>query len=386
MRRMPRTPSPLCVDVIRLKVRSRAICPACRAQVLTRPVPSTFATSAIPQASVPFTERLRRQIWGTDTPPGQADPYGGEGLLEQTAKRRGKEQAAPPPTETPSSTATGEAYQPATTWEELEEVGEAGEWWEEDWDPAQDYQRFMTRERLQSPRDLTAALHRAVIEVWTFHQAGRPLAELSSASLEDDATIDVQVNVSADGATVDLTFPDDAIRERILQSATQADIAPTMEEAVIEASDGEAEAEEQTQPSEEQVEETSISAADRLSHEELDRRITTWGTGWHSISLADPALKFALLKRTVQLSGHRIPDPQIGAMSHVSSLLTALVTPPPPKKIADRLSIDERLAALPNVSLFKRRITPVDQEKMVGRWKIIERELKARGLPVTGRD
>jgi hypothetical protein len=39
---------------------------------------------------------------------------------------------------------------------------------------------------------------------------------------------------------------------------------------------------------------------------------------------------------------------------------------------------------LPNVVLRERRWTPIDREKEVGRWKVIVRELKERGLPVTG--
>jgi len=38
----------------------------------------------------------------------------------------------------------------------------------------------------------------------------------------------------------------------------------------------------------------------------------------------------------------------------------------------------------PNVMVLTRRETPVDKEKEVGRWKVIERELQARGLPVLG--
>lgn len=42
------------------------------------------------------------------------------------------------------------------------------------------------------------------------------------------------------------------------------------------------------------------------------------------------------------------------------------------------------LTELPNVKLYSRRVTPIDKEKMVGRWKVIVRELEKRGLPVTG--
>lgn len=34
--------------------------------------------------------------------------------------------------------------------------------------------------------------------------------------------------------------------------------------------------------------------------------------------------------------------------------------------------------------MFPRRVTPIDKEKMVGRWKVIVEELNKRELPVTG--
>ena len=38
----------------------------------------------------------------------------------------------------------------------------------------------------------------------------------------------------------------------------------------------------------------------------------------------------------------------------------------------------------PNVMVLSRRETPVDKEKEIGRWKLIEKELTERGLPVLG--
>lgn len=56
-----------------------------------------------------------------------------------------------------------------------------------------------------------------------------------------------------------------------------------------------------------------------------------------------------------------------------------------PVNLADILMQDEKLAAQSNLLIMPRRETPVDKEKEVGRWKIIEAELKARGLPVLGK-
>ena len=43
-----------------------------------------------------------------------------------------------------------------------------------------------------------------------------------------------------------------------------------------------------------------------------------------------------------------------------------------------------KLKGLPNLKMMARRYTPVDKEKEVGRWKVIEGELRRRGLPVLG--
>jgi len=57
---------------------------------------------------------------------------------------------------------------------------------------------------------------------------------------------------------------------------------------------------------------------------------------------------------------------------------------PKPKKLAEEL-LTKPVASMPNVEIFDRRYTPIDKEKEVGRWKVIERELRKRDLPVTGR-
>jgi hypothetical protein len=68
----------------------------------------------------------------------------------------------------------------------------------------------------------------------------------------------------------------------------------------------------------------------------------------------------------------------------VSDLLAALVKPPKPKKLQEVIEKNGDLASLPNVKVYSRRVTPVDKEKMIGRWKLIEHELKKRNLPVLG--
>ena len=86
----------------------------------------------------------------------------------------------------------------------------------------------------------------------------------------------------------------------------------------------------------------------------------------------------------MQLTGKRIPDPAIADLNHGKALLTHLVTKPKPKKLAETLLGKADLISIPNVKILDRRYTPIDKEKEVGRWKVIEEVLRRRGLPVTG--
>lgn len=86
----------------------------------------------------------------------------------------------------------------------------------------------------------------------------------------------------------------------------------------------------------------------------------------------------------MQLTGVRIPDPAVEGIKNGKGLLGFLVKKPKPKKLAESLMTDETLNGLPNVKMMDRRYTPIDKEKEVGRWKVIEAELISKGLPVTG--
>ena len=87
----------------------------------------------------------------------------------------------------------------------------------------------------------------------------------------------------------------------------------------------------------------------------------------------------------MQLTGRRIPDPDISAIATPSSLLVHLARQPKPKKIAEALLGSNRVTQLSNVQIFDRRYGPIDRESEIGRWKLITEELEKRGLPVTHR-
>ena len=60
--------------------------------------------------------------------------------------------------------------------------------------------------------------------------------------------------------------------------------------------------------------------------------------------------------------------------------------PPKKPKLAELLGSMGEFGQLPNVRLHESKITSIDRETEVGRWKVIKEELEKRGLPVSGRD
>lgn len=91
------------------------------------------------------------------------------------------------------------------------------------------------------------------------------------------------------------------------------------------------------------------------------------------------------MKRINRLTGTPIPDHVIHNATSVSWLVSSMVKNKGTQKLFDSLSADGKLEKLPNVTVMGRRETPVDKEMQVGRWKLIEAELKRRDLPVLGR-
>ncbi|KAK6418592.1 hypothetical protein LTR95_017177 [Oleoguttula sp. CCFEE 5521] len=104
-----------------------------------------------------------------------------------------------------------------------------------------------------------------------------------------------------------------------------------------------------------------------------------------------PAFKFmdsdsrlTIMKRVFQLTSHRLPDAVVSTASTPTDLYHAYITKPAPKKLAQTKELSKVKVSVPNVTVYSKRRTPIDKEKDVGRWKVIEAELLRRNLPVTG--
>ncbi|KAI9796972.1 MAG: hypothetical protein M1835_002495 [Candelina submexicana] len=369
-----------------------SVCLACRRRTLSIAPRATFSTSRVQRKSegdqLAFTERLRRKIWGTSEPPGQKDPYrklspeeqaAEEQEAEERAERRAERrrgQLASAENEIPSA----DKYEPATTWDGLESVGG----WDDNWDREHTFRGFLSDRKMADKYAITATLHRAVVEVLLLHGEGRPYANATNAPRDDmltgkTAKVQITKGVDLDNLRYQnfiLDFPKgEGLSEAILLSMLPNE--PSEEEEVTE------EGEDAIEDAEDFDNEGA--APLDLSNEERPE-INRGNPDWLHLSLeGDDEIKFAVIKRVMQLTGIHIPDVKIQGITTVNSLLNTLIKPPKPKKLLDALVENEDLASLPNVKIFDRRITPIDREKSVGRWKVIERELERRELPVTGR-
>lgn len=415
------------------------------------PIPTQrHASSSSGSGSV--SETVRRMLWGTDSPPGQEDPYV---ALSESEKRKSKgtedsvvvAEGAPEEGVGPPDVATSN-YVPATTWDGLDQIGGATGWWEEAWDQEHPFQRyvlrlcwqsfpsltrycdsFMASSKMTSREEVEAAVRRAVIEVFTLKDAERPLTDAVNA-LDDKVTpnLDNVVFSESDDASVVLNYLDAQVRQEILDSMDLSRREPARKVPVrkVLVGKGPARKVSETQPAEETSEieiepeftdpddiaEVEAMVDDASSEIKLADDAHQMGkshtpdstiaeSGWQNVSLGDTDVKFAVrylnihfssritdyvqvLKRVMQLTGVRIPDHAIEDISTAKALVGHLVKKPKPKKLVESLLVNERLTALPNVQIFDRRYTPIDKEKEIGRWKVIEKELQRRGLPVTG--
>ncbi|KAI9728113.1 MAG: hypothetical protein M1834_007829 [Cirrosporium novae-zelandiae] len=275
--------------------------PICRACLST--------TSHLPSPSKPdvsFSERMRRRLWGKDSPPIEGDPYGGPSQLENTEQ---SEYQAGRPEAITDGTDQEEGYTPATTWEGLEHVGGSGRLWREQFKKEKPFTGFMNPAPPTTREDLAAVVARAINEVQAFQSSNRSLDELFHPESKSDES----------------EYP---------SSSTSSD--PSV--------------------------------------------------------LATPILLsslFPTLKRITQLTGYRIPDAPLTNIlkSHSntitgSQIVSLLARKPKPTKLSEVLLETEELIGLKNVVISEKRERPEAWDKRIGRWKVIEKELRRRDLPV----
>ena len=75
-------------------VSSPYICRSCRHLAVRQRLTSQQSLRHASSEELPFTEKVRRRIWGKENSPSLADPYDGEGFLERRRKERARQKEA----------------------------------------------------------------------------------------------------------------------------------------------------------------------------------------------------------------------------------------------------------------------------------------------------
>ncbi|KAI1618935.1 hypothetical protein EDD36DRAFT_45676 [Exophiala viscosa] len=253
-----------------------------------------------------------------------------------------------------------EPYNEARSWEGLEHVGHKGHWKDLPARPQDKFDPWLSQSvsPVSDRTEFLKHLYVAIVETLAAKQAARVPTSVKGVPTRIDT---LKIALTPSGMLSHLEDPTGILSQRVVWRSKQ--VSP---EAIQQLSD---------------------------ARFDFNRPIT-----------------FTILKQFSQLSHHRVPDPILNTVirnnktvAEFVSLLTESAKPKP-VKTADVLIAKQQkaldLAALarqmeaskprrqplgPNVMVLSRRETPVDKEKETGRWKVIERELKSRGLPVLGR-
>ncbi|KAK5995315.1 hypothetical protein PT974_03718 [Cladobotryum mycophilum] len=319
------------------------------------------------------TEWVRGKLWKGDAP-GPADPYTQRPEPEEKSNLPEEAlESRPPQDKTPAavrntrillpakrSEATTEqelktadpTYVPAMEADGLEEIGTLSTWWDQPnhWGEESEFKGFGSTQRVVEKDIIEVHLRRAVVEVLALQQAGafpewatKRWQEGARAELDEALLFTIEV---VDGKAT-LTKDASAVAES-LTSDVETDVA-----------------------------------REGLTAEEAKGLVKQWDPSWKSIVLNDE-VKFALRKRLYQLTGNLIPDSRLAAANTIKHVLALAAKDPKPLKLVEVLEKRNAFQELSNVKLHNRKIGAIDKEVAVGRWKVIEEELKKRDLPVTG--
>ncbi|KAF8250993.1 hypothetical protein K440DRAFT_659208 [Wilcoxina mikolae CBS 423.85] len=348
-----RTANFLSPDISTSTTKMRRVLPRLRSLGSSYPTihvprnPSVFTpTRAFASERLPIQERIRRRLWGSDTPPGPEDPYSRrvapvEKVAEDEVDRSNYVEAID---------ARGLPIlgldEPSGTWEVDSFIPETVVW---------------------ETEAVHRALHRAVVETFTLHLNGRNAAEELAIDTPVSTDLTEGVNISvAENGEARFEYPAATVEAEILKSLEPPPEGERVADQVVkeEKSNMETEVIEQ--------EEVNVAGEEAVSKATEEPR-PTWleeglaNSGWVQLPLTNLELKFAIVKRVFQLTGQKVPDAVTSQAKTVADILTLLVTPPKAKKLWEELAQIDELVTLPNVKLFSSRIRPMDKERVIGR-------------------
>lgn len=125
------------------------------------------------------------------------------------------------------------------------------------------------------------------------------------------------------------------------------------------------------------------------------------GVGWLDMPFRDTRLKFQVRslinrdakymteyakvsRKVYEKTGLRLADHALQHAHTLRKMRTLLTDTQTKKPGVTKLDVSDLLSEIQNVEVYSSRVTSIDKEKKVGRWKLIEQALKDKGLPITG--
>ncbi|KAG0125018.1 hypothetical protein HOY82DRAFT_673305 [Tuber indicum] len=300
---------------------ARPHCRTCCYPTITATTTRHFTMALPKRADLPLQEVFRRKIWGTDEPPGAPGtppPAPQIPVVEDPTKGEDPQR---------------EGYIEESDGRALPVVGLAPgltEW---------DVPTFANvPEPPPSTEAIHAAVHRAVVEVYTHALNGKPVDSpaVGGDVAEEGFTSRVRIEVRQDGGAV-FHYGDEVVEGGGLGLGTG--VGGEMAEGAM--------------------------------GEWLQEGLG--GKGWVGLGFRGDDIKFAVYKRVYQLTGIRLADPDITRAKTVADLLSHLVAKPPPTKLFDILTTETELPTLPNVKIIGQRVRPWDRERVIGREQPFEK-------------
>ncbi|EPS43275.1 hypothetical protein H072_2754 [Dactylellina haptotyla CBS 200.50] len=317
-------------------------CPTVLARRTLHTSPSTFKNDG---ENLTNAQQWRKLVWGEA---GAADPYREltpeererreiELLEAEDAKRAQKQAAEIRSVKDMNMRELREEYAPDTDARSMLIVGTRGAFMKKKWDPQNRVWRYLTT-RLSEPEEITAAVRRAVVETYSLAIArSKPTAACVNYRGPEYLTDRVQITKTENGKDFKFDFKNPNVMKRIQEYAKNKQPLQTDQDIV-----------------------KDIPKAE--------------GDEWMGMTLGGERLKFAVVKRTMQLTGLPLTDPVINDISTVGQLVKRfhrIAAQADTERLAPALAENEQLVENPNVTLHQYQLRFTDKERAIGRLETI---------------
>ncbi|KAJ5800010.1 uncharacterized protein N7518_002078 [Penicillium psychrosexuale] len=347
---------------MRLPLReANFVCSSCRIQTTPRISP-LGQVRQYASDSPGLLERARRKIWGTDKPPGPADPYTGSQIMPGTGLASG-ESVAEEAFSLEQGEALSEEIDDNLTWEGMPRIGYLPE---KEWrlqgskGPADKVKPWYHNPR---PLPYMKAAHQAAVEIGLMQMLGQEVPVVSN--LKTEAQLEsVKIEGQSGNWGDRLRFPDVKTMNILLRHVAGS----------LKGKDAKI--------AHRKLKKIAGEKGNRLYDAESEGQMQN---SISSLSLADGNVKFVFFARLSKLMSQHIPDHIITSSATTSDVFraqealhkkTTRLTPVLLHQLMDK----NGAAQLPNVKILDVRQTRHDHDEDLGRKKLIVSTLYKNGL------